>query len=228
MKKIAVILAGCGVYDGSEIHETVFTLLEIAKQGATYQCFAPDKDQLHVVNHITGETTEETRNVLVESARIARGEVLALSELKADAYDALIIPGGFGAAKNLNQWAMEGPNGRIDADTRNVIIAFLDAKKPIGALCMGPTVIAKALEETDYVATLSVGTSQENSPYDIAGIHAGMLSIGAMVEEKSVKELAIDQKLKLVSAPCYMMEATIAEVHNNVASAVKTVLAFTR
>ena len=228
MKKIAVILAGCGVYDGSEIHETVFSLLEIEKQRAIYQCFAPDKNQFHVVNHITGEPTEETRNVLVESARIARGEVLALSALNVSEFDALFIPGGFGAAKNLNQWAMLGPNGQIDAETRNAIVGFLDAKKPIGALCMGPTVVAKALEETDYVATLSVGTSQESSPYDIGGIHAGMLSIGAMVEEKNARQIAVDKNLKIVSAPCYMMDTTITEVHENVAEAVKAVLAFTR
>ena len=106
MKKVAVILAGCGVFDGAEIHESVLTLLQLERSGAQYQCMAPNIDQLHVVNHLTGEVTEgEQRNVLVEAARIARGEVIDLAQACADDYDALIIPGGFGAAKNLCDFA---------------------------------------------------------------------------------------------------------------------------
>ena len=224
MKKIAVILSGCGVYDGSEIHEAVFTLLEIAKQGASYACFAPNIEQLHVINHVSGEPMEEKRNVLLEAARICRGEIAELANLQVNDFDALLIPGGFGAAKNLNQWAIEGPNGLIHAVVRQKIIDFVEAKKPIGALCMGPTVLAKALEETKYGVTLSVGTTKENSPYDIGGINAGILSIGAMVEEKTKAEISVDQTHKIVCAPCYMMEANIVEVQLNVAQAVKKVL----
>ncbi|MES2627517.1 MAG: isoprenoid biosynthesis glyoxalase ElbB [Bacteroidota bacterium] len=208
--KTAVLLAGSGVYDGSEIHEATFALLHIEQQGGSYQCFAPDKEQFHVVNHLTGEPTSERRNVLVESARIARGAVLSLEELKVSDFDALVIPGGFGAAKNLNQWAISGPDGEIDELVRNAIRAFKDAGKPICGLCMGPTVIAKAFEGTTTSAILTVGTTVENSPYDIAAISAGMQSIGARPEMAGKKEISIDHENKIVTAPCYMMEATIS------------------
>lgn len=224
MKKVAVILAGSGVYDGTEIHEAVFTLLAIAQNGAEYQCFAPNKNQAHVVNHLNGEEQQETRNVLVESARIARGEVLNIAEFNAQNFDALIIPGGFGAAKNLNRWAFEGPNGSIDMQVQQAIQAMIEANKPVGGLCMGPTVIAKALENSAVHATLTVGSNQLNSPYDIQAISEGMHSIGAKTEYKSVEEITIDAENKIVTAPCYMMEANIVEVHNNIQQAVKALL----
>lgn len=224
MKKIAVLLAGSGVYDGSEIHEAVFALLSIERAGASYQCFAPDKDQFHVIDHTTGEPAPEKRNVLVESARIARGNVKPVSELSVDAYDALLIPGGFGAAKNLNQWAIKGPAGELDPDVKHAIVAFHAAHKPLCGLCMGPTVIAQALGNAPSVE-LTVGTTEEPSPYDIAGINAGMRSLGARPVEKTVREVAVDQQHKVVTAPCYMMEATIAQVHDNVQQAVKALVA---
>lgn len=224
MRKIAVLLAGSGVYDGSEIHEAVFALLSIERAGASYQCFAPNKDQFHVIDHTTGEPTSEKRNVLVESARIARGNVKPVSELSVDAYDALLIPGGFGAAKNLNQWAIKGPAGELDPDVKRVIVAFQAADKPLCGLCMGPTVIAQALGNAPSV-TLTVGTTEEPSPYDIAAINAGMQSLGARPVAKTVREVAVDQKHKVVTAPCYMMEATIVDVHDNVQQAVKALMA---
>ena len=107
-KKIAVILSGCGVYDGAEVHESVITLLRLDQRGAQVQCFAPDIPQLHVVNHLTGEEMPESRNVLVESARIARGEVKDIKQANAEEFDALIVPGGFGAAKNLSAFDVKG------------------------------------------------------------------------------------------------------------------------
>ncbi len=224
MKKVAVILAGCGVYDGSEIHEAVFTLLEIAKHGGAYQCFAPNKDQLHVINHTNGEVMEENRNVLVESARIARGDVKPVSELKATDFDALAIPGGFGAAKNLNQWAISGPNGEIDAYVKAAIVDFAKNKKPIAAMCMGPTVVAKALEGSGIKANLSVGSTAEPSPYEIAAIGGGMESIGARVEEKTIREISLDAGNNIVCAPCYMMEGNIAEVAHNIHLAIRAMM----
>ena len=219
MKKIAVLLAGSGVYDGSEIHEAVFALLAIERAGASYQCFAPNKDQFHVVDHTTGEPTAETRNVLVESARIARGNIKPLSELSVDSFDALLIPGGFGAAKNLNQWAIKGPAGELDPEARRVIVAFQAAHKPLCGLCMGPTVIAQALGKAPSVE-LTVGTTAESSPYDIAAIDAGMESLGARPVPRTVREVAVDPEHKVVTAPCYMMQASIVEVHDNVQQAV--------
>jgi enhancing lycopene biosynthesis protein 2 len=227
MKKVAVLLAGSGVCDGSEIHEAVFSLLAIEEANATYQCFAPDKSQFHVVDHTTGEPTGETRNVLVESARIARGDVKPVTELSPDDYDALLIPGGFGAAKNLNQWAIKGPEGQLDADVRRVIRAFHAAGKPLCGLCMGPTVLAQALG-SDPSVELTVGTTKEASPYDIAGINGGLQSVGARPVEKTVREVAVDEQHKVVTAPCYMMEASISEVRNNVKQAVDALMRLTQ
>lgn len=220
MKKIAVILAGCGVYDGSEIHEATFALLAIKQNGAEYQCFAPDTDQYHVINHLSGQETSERRNVLVESARIARGDIKSIDQLSASHFDALVIPGGFGAAKNLNQWAIKGPEGEIDTLVKVAIRAFVDAGKPVCGLCMGPTVIAKALQGSGISAILTVGSVSEQSPYDIAAISAGMHSIGVRPEMKNKSEISIDSANRIVTAPCYMMEASIDEVYNNVKQAI--------
>ncbi len=220
MKKIGVLLSGSGVYDGSEIHETVFTLLALAEAGAEAVCMAPNVDQHHVVNHLNGEEMNETRNVLVESARIARGDVQDLKTVNVSTLDGLVIPGGFGTAKNHTKWAFSGPDGAINADVATLIQAIVDQGKPIAALCMGPTTVAKALEGTVHKASLSVGTSAETSPYDIAGISGGIEKTGAIAVEKSVREIAVDDSLKIISAPCYMMEASIIEVRNNIKMAV--------
>lgn len=222
--KIAVILSGSGVYDGAEIHESVFTLLALDERGATYQVFAPDKNQHHVINHLTGEEMPETRNVLVESARIARGDAKDLKEYRAADYDGLVIPGGFGAAKNLNQWAFYGPDGAIDPEVKRAIVETVEAGKPIAGLCMGPTVIAKALEGTPYHAELTVGTTEEKSPYEIAAIAAGIEKTGARAVMKTIREANVDTKLKIVTAPCYMMEGRISDVKKNIDLAIGELL----
>lgn len=222
--KFAVLLAGCGVYDGSEIHEAVLTLLAVAEAGADYQCLAPDKAQYHTINHLNGEQEANNRNVLQEAARIARGEILSLSKVNAAAYDALLIPGGFGAAKNLNQWAIAGPDGDIDAEVKALILDFMQAKKPIGAMCMGPTVLAKALEGSGLQAQLTVGSTEAPSPYDIGAISAGMEKLGAKVVMATKTEIVTDSNLKLVTAPCYMMEATIVDIRTNTQQLVQAVL----
>ena len=222
--KIGVILSGNGVYDGSEIHEAVFTLLSIDKRGAEAVCFAPDIDQHHVVNHITGEEMDEKRNVLVESARIARGNIKPLSELNVDELDALAIPGGFGAAKNLTKWAFSGPDGEILQEVKDAIIEFTSAGKPIAGMCMGPTVIAKALEGSDIHSTLTVGTTEESSPYDIGAISAGMEKTGAAAVMKTVREIAVDEKNKIVTSPCYMMDASISEIRSNIQNTINKLI----
>lgn len=222
--KIAVILSGSGVYDGAEIHESVFTLLALDERGAEYQVFAPNKNQHHVVNHLTGEEMPETRNVLVESARIARGNAKDLKEYHAADYDGLVIPGGFGAAKNLNQWALQGPDGAIDIDVKRAILETVQADKPIAGLCMGPTVIAKALEGTEYHASLTVGTTEEKSPYEIGAISAGMEKIGAKSVMKTIREVNTDSALKIITAPCYMMEGSISDVKKNIDMAIDALL----
>lgn len=224
MKKVGVILSGCGVYDGSEIHESVFTLLAIDELGAQAICFAPDANQYHVVNHLNGEVMKEQRNMLVEAARIARGDIRSLSAFNADELDALAIPGGFGAAKNLTQWAFLGPDGEIRNDVKNAIRSMVASKKPVCGLCMGPTVIAKALEGTGVQAALTVGTTEQKSPYEIEAISKGMEKIGAKPVMKTVHEIAIDETNKIISAPCYMMEARISEVRNNIFQAIDATL----
>ena len=159
MKKIAVVLSGSGVFDGSEVHETTMTLYAIMKNGATYEIFAPDIDQHHVINHITGKEMNEKRNVLIESARIARGEISDLAKFNASEFDALIIPGGFGAAKNLSTFAFDGADCKVNLDVEKAIRSMLEQKKPIGALCITPVIIAKLLGEVELTIGQDQGTA---------------------------------------------------------------------
>jgi enhancing lycopene biosynthesis protein 2 len=219
--KIGVLLSGCGVYDGSEIHESVFTLLAIAENGGEALCMAPNVVQHHVINHITGDEMKDIRNVLTESARIARGKIQDVSKVNITELDALVIPGGFGTAKNHTKWAFEGPDGEIVPDVMNLIRKVNHANKPIVGLCMAPTTIAKALENSGVHAKLTVGTTEEKSPYDIEAISDGMENIGAIAQMKTVKEINIDFDNRIITAPCYMMEANIVEVKNNIEQAIK-------
>jgi enhancing lycopene biosynthesis protein 2 len=218
--KIGVLLSGNGVFDGSEIHESVFTLLAIDENSAEALCFAPDIDQHHVLNHITGDEMDETRNVLIESARIARGNIKDIKVISHEHVDALVIPGGFGAAKNLTKWAFQGPDGEILPDVRRIIQEMVEHGKPVCGLCMGPTVIAKALEGSDVKASLTVGTTDAPSPYEIDAISAGMEKTGATAVMKDITEINVDEEHKIVTAPCYMMEASISQIRNNIKMAV--------
>lgn len=217
---IGVLLAGNGVYDGSAIHEAVFTLLAISEAGANSICIAPNKNQHHVINHMTGEEMSESRNVLIESARIARGEIKDLSTIDISELDGLVIPGGFGAAKNLNEWAISGAAGNIDTEVKKLIVDLVKAEKPIAALCMGPTVIASALASEDIYVSMTVGTTEAPSPYDIQGISDGMASLGVQPEMATIEEVIVDHTHKIVTAPCYMMEASIVQIRENIAMAI--------
>ena len=218
--KIGVLLSGNGVFDGSEIQEAVFTLLAIDENKARAVCFAPDIDHHHVLNHMTGEEMKEIRNVLIESARIARGDIKDLKDVSAADLDALVIPGGFGAAKNLTKWAFRGPDGDILPDVKRIINDMILGRKPVCGLCMGPTVIAKALEGSGIKAILTVGTTEASSPYEIDAISAGMEKTGATAVMKDVSEIMVDETNKIITAPCYMMEATISQIRDNVKMAV--------
>jgi enhancing lycopene biosynthesis protein 2 len=218
--KIGVLLSGSGVYDGSEIHESVFTLLHIDKHGAEAVCMAPNTDQHHVINHLNGEETNEKRNVLVESARIARGEISDIKDVSEKSIDALVIPGGFGTAKNHTKWAFSGPEGEINPEVKRIINEMVVAGKPVVGLCMGPTTIAKALQGSGISANLTVGSTDAPSPYEIEAISQGMESTGAKSNMKTVREILIDPENKIVTAPCYMMEAGISEIHDNIKQAI--------
>jgi len=200
MKKIAVVLSGCGVYDGSEIHEATLTLLAISKRGAAYQCFAPDMMQAHVVNHLTGEEMPEQRNVLIESARIARGNVKPLSEYKANEYDAIVFPGGFGAAKNLSTYAFDGPDLTINHEVQKAIEETVEAGKPIGALCISPVIFAKIFDQVK----VTIGQDEET----ITAIQ----KMGGKHEATTHGEIVVDEQFKLVTSPCYMLDASIVQI----------------
>lgn len=222
--RIGVLLSGSGVYDGSEIHEAVLTLLAIDQQGAQAVCIAPDIKQHHVVNHLDGTEMNEERNVLIESARIARGEVTALDKFDLGNIDALMIPGGFGAAKNLNKWAFAGRKGEINQEVKDLIVKCHESKKPIGALCMGPTVVAKALAEKELGQKLTVGTVNSASPYDISDISNGMNALGADSQMAEIWETVVDPDNLIVSSPCYMMEGTIAMVNEGIQQTVRKLI----
>nr|WP_321356454.1 isoprenoid biosynthesis glyoxalase ElbB [uncultured Draconibacterium sp.] len=212
MKNIAVVLAGNGVYDGAEIHEATLTLLAIAQQGAAYQCFAPDVDQAHVVNHISGEEMPETRNVMVESARIARGNIKALSEYKAADYDAIIFPGGFGAAKNLCTFAFDGPDCKVNSDVEKAIKATVEAEKPVGALCISPAIIAKVLGDVKLTIGQDKGTAD------------ALELLGATHVTTTHGEIVVDEKYKVITTPCYMLDATITQIADGASNVVAKML----
>jgi enhancing lycopene biosynthesis protein 2 len=202
MKKhsIAVILSGCGYLDGAEIHEATLTLWAIHKHGADFQCYAPNIDQHHVVNHLTGKEMNERRNVLIESARIARGNVLDLAGFKADSHDALVIPGGYGAAKNLSTYAFDGAACTVNKDVEKAISAMAAQKKPIGALCIAPTALARILPGINITIGQDKGTAEN---IEKMGAHHTATSHG---------EIVIDSKNKVVSTPCYMLDARVDQI----------------
>ncbi|MEE1921612.1 isoprenoid biosynthesis glyoxalase ElbB [Pseudomonas sp. 148P] len=215
-KKVAVILSGCGVYDGAEIHESVITLLRLDQRGAQVQCFAPNIAQMHVINHLTGEEMPESRNVLVESARIARGNVKDLREADVDDFDALIVPGGFGAAKNLSSFAIDGPGCSVHPDVLALAEAFAEAGKPVGLICISPALAAK-IYGPGVVCT--IGTDAETS--------AAIVKMGGTHEECDVHDIVEDTQRKLVSTPAYMLAQSISEAAGGIYKLVDRVLELT-
>ncbi|MBA6338009.1 isoprenoid biosynthesis glyoxalase ElbB [Colwellia sp. BRX8-7] len=214
MKKIAIILSGCGVYDGSEIHESVLTLLAIEQQGASYRCFAPNINQHHVINHLTGAVSEdETRNVLVESARIARGDIEDITELYHEEFDALIFPGGFGAAKNLCGFALDAENYQINAEVLVAAQRFIKADKPLGFMCIAPAMIPLIYGE-DVQATIG-------KDRDIA---ESLIKRGLAHVDCEVGDIVVDGKRKLVSTPAYMLATSLVEAASGINKLVKKVI----
>jgi enhancing lycopene biosynthesis protein 2 len=222
--KIGVLLSGCGVYDGAEIHESVLTLLAIEEAGAKAVCLSVNKNQHHVVNHLTGEEMLENRNMIIESARIARGAVHDISTYDISQVDALVIPGGFGSAKNFSTWAFDGPTGTILPEIKHLIQKFISNKKPIAALCVSPVVLALAMGDSELHPTMTLGSDQEKSPYDIQAFSAGMERKGVQTEMKTIREISVDETLNIVSAPCYMMEASVLEIRTNISQAIQALI----
>jgi enhancing lycopene biosynthesis protein 2 len=217
--KAHVILSGCGVYDGSEIQESVLALLALQQFGFEYQCWAPNMPQHHVINHLTGEEMPEVRNVLTETARIARGQVMDLADFSAENCDLLLLPGGFGAAKNLSDWAFLGAQGTIHPMVAKAIQHVHALGKPIVALCMAPVLLAHALGNLQ--PNISLGQDGNESPYDIASIHEGAEFLGAKTAEVPAGEIWVDANLKLICGPCYMMNTNISEVYTTIMKSVE-------
>ncbi|WP_374034810.1 isoprenoid biosynthesis glyoxalase ElbB [Bdellovibrio bacteriovorus] len=193
MKKIAVVLSGCGHRDGSEITESVSLLIGLHQAGAEVQCFAPDI-QIPITNHINGEADGEKRSLLAEAARIARGQIKSLDKLHAKDFDAVVFPGGYGAAKNLSNWAEKGAQCEVNPDVKRVILEFHSASKPIGALCIAPVLVAKVLG--DKKVTVTIG--------DDAATAAEIQKTGAIHEECPVDDYITDRESKVVTTPAYM------------------------
>ncbi|MFA5137830.1 MAG: isoprenoid biosynthesis glyoxalase ElbB [Elusimicrobiota bacterium] len=202
MLKIGVILSGCGVNDGSEIHEAVLTLLAIDKAGAQAVCMAPDIPQADVVDHLSGAPTREKRGVLAESARIARGKIQDLRQAKASELDAVIVPGGYGAAKNLCTFAKDGPGCSVQEDVARLLREMHEAGKPIGALCIAPTVLAKVFGPLK--PELTIGKDP--------GTAKALQAMGARHQDRGASEVVVDKANRLVTTPAYMLAGRISEV----------------
>ncbi len=217
MAKIAVVLSGSGVYDGSELHEAVLTLLHLDRHGAEIRCFAPDKPQMHVINHLAGETAEgESRNVLVEAARIARGDIKPLNMLAADRFDAVIFPGGYGAAKNLCTFAVDGAHCTVDDDVRRVVLEFHRAGKPVAPMCIAPAIVARVLGGQGVRVRLTIGNDRDTA--------AALETMGAEHVECPVDDVVVDEANRVVSTPAYMLGPSIAHVDKGIGKLVDTVL----
>ena len=214
MKKIGVVLSGCGVRDGSEIHEAVLTLLAINNSGAKAVCLAPDMD-LNEVDHLSMQDTGAKRSVLVESARIARGEVSDIKTASASDLDAIVFPGGFGAAKNLCSFAFEGDKGSVQPDVLRLIREMAAAKKPICAICIAPAVIALALGK-DLSPQLTIGTDP--------GTAQAIAATGSRHVDCAVDQVVIDRENLIVSTPAYMLAGNISEAAIGIEKAIKATL----
>ncbi len=216
MTRVGVVLSGCGVYDGAEIHESVITLLALDRAGAEVVCAAPNVDQLHVVDHLTGQETGETRNVLVESARIARGEIKDLAEVGAKDLDAVIFPGGFGAAKNLCDFAVKGPEAVVNPEVARLTREMIAAKKPVAAVCIAPAMIAAICRDAGIASEVTIGTDE--------GTAQGVEAMGAKHVDCPVDEFRVDEKNRLITSPAYMLAGSISEAASGIERTVTELL----
>lgn len=213
-KKIAIIIGGCGHRDGSEIHETTMTMLAVEEHGATYQMFAPNRNQYHVLNHLDGTEMHEQRNMLVEAARIARGNILPLENFDVNQFDAVIFPGGFGVAKNFFNYAFKGMDCEVDEQIAHIIQSVHQAEKPIGALCISPVLMAKILGNI----TVTIGQDAKTAR-DIE-------QMGATNVNTSNGDVVTDKKNKIFSTPCYMLDANLVDIHEDAYNLVEAMMEY--
>ena len=217
MTRVGVVLSGCGVNDGAEIHESVITMLALDRAGADMVLMAPNIDQLHVINHYTGSEMDESRNVLMESARIARGKIRDMAEVHASDVDALIFPGGFGVVKNLCDYAMTGMDCSVNPDVKRLAADVHKAEKPIGVICIAPAMFAKIMEGAGDSVEMTIGTDKQTA--------SDINSMGSNHVSCPVEDIVIDKKNKIVSTPAYMLAQRISEAAEGIEKLVKEVLA---
>ncbi len=215
-RKIGVILSGCGYLDGAEIQESVVTLLAIDRAGAEAICMAPNVDQMHVIDHRTGKEMPEKRNVLVESARIARGDIQDVKGVDPDELDALILPGGYGAAKNLCNFAVKGENCEVEPDVGKLVRSLVDARKPIGVICIAPALMAKVAQEKGERVKLTIGCDGETV--------ATLKKLGIEHVDTKVEDIVVDETHRIVSTPAYMLGQRVSEVSEGIEKLVKAVM----
>lgn len=213
MKRVAVILAGCGHRDGSEIREAVLTLLALDRQGVQYRCFAPDRMQHDVINHLTGEPMSESRNILVEAARIARGDVEDVRRADVGEFDAVIVPGGYGSAKNLCDFALRGADMEIQPDIEHFLSAMHVAGKPVGLICIAPAMAPRIEPKTRF--TIGTDAATAKTIEKMGGHHV----------ECAVTECVVDKDQKIVSTPAYMFDARVSKIAEGIDKLVQEVLA---
>lgn len=214
-RRVGVILSGCGVYDGAEIHEAVCTMLALDRAGAEIVCMAPDREQSEVIDHRTQTPVAETRNVLAESARIARGQIQDVAKTKADELDAAVLPGGFGAAKNLSSFATAGASCEVDPGVARLLRDLHAAGKPIAALCIAPAVLASVFGK-DLNPEITIG----NDP----GTAKALAAMGARHKEAGVVDVVVDKTNRIVTTPCYMLAGRVSEVATGAEKAVAALL----
>ncbi|XP_044159684.1 glutamine amidotransferase-like class 1 domain-containing protein 3A, mitochondrial [Bufo gargarizans] len=222
--RVAVVLSGCGVYDGTEIHEASAILVHLSRAGAEVKMFAPDIPQMHVIDHSKGEASQESRNVLVESARIARGDITALSQLNSQDHDAVVFPGGFGAAKNLSSFAVDGESCQVQGDVQRVLQEFRKAKKPIGLCCIAPVLAAKVIPGVE----VTVGQEEEQGgkwPY--AGTVKAIQALGGKHCPKEVHEFHVDTTSNVVTTPAFMGHAPLHTIFDGIGAMVSAVIRLT-
>ena len=215
MTRIGLILSGCGVFDGSEIHESVAAMLAICRAGAEYKCMAPDIQQMHVVNHFSGEASEtEHRNVLIESSRIARGDIVDLRKVRIDEFDGFMFPGGFGAAKNLCDFAVAGSNCEVNPQVAEFIHKAREAGKPMAFVCISPVILARLFGGEGVKLTIG----------DDAEAGTAVTAMGAQHIACQVKELVIDEERRLITSPAYMKAENIADLFDDVTASVNALM----
>lgn len=215
MKKVAVLLSGCGVFDGSEIHESVMVLLALDRAGAQAVCTAPDIVQKDVIDHYNRRPVKtETRSLLIEAARIARGNITPITQLSVESIDAVILPGGMGVVKSLSNFAFSDDDVTVEPGVANFLTSVHKAGKPMGFICIAPSIAARLFGPEHVEFTIGTDEARGKS----------LEKWGAKHINCSVTDIVVDKRLKIVSTPAYMLAKRISEVEQGVSKLVQAVL----